>query len=206
MKRLRYPIVGLTGNIGSGKSTAARRLQSLGARVLDADKVSRALLERDGACFDETVRMFGARILDANGNIDRKALGGIVFSDEGKRRQLNGIIHPHVIDGMLKQAKQLLTEDPTMPVVLDVPLLFESGMDRSVDYVVLVYCDDAVRLQRILLRDGCTEADAVARMRAQRSQEEKRLLADAVIDNSSDLEALHAQVDALYGVLTEMLP
>ena len=200
MKRMRRgSIIGLTGGIGSGKTTATAHLRALGANTLDADAISRALLEPDGGCYRAVLDAFGTEILRADGSIDRRKLGGIVFCDEAARERLNAIVHPAVCEALLAEARAILESDPAAVVVLDVPLLFECGLYRQTDENVLIYADDAVRLARIVARDGCAEEAALRRMAAQMPQEEKRMLADVVIDNSGTREALYAQLESWYG-------
>ena len=193
-------IIGLTGGIGSGKSTATRYLRSLGAATFDADGISRALLDVDGGCYDAVLSAFGEGVRRADGTIDRKALAGIVFSDEAALDQLNGIVHPAVCGKLLQNARSVLAERPDALVILDVPLLFECGLSRDTDENLLVYANDDVRIARVTARDGLTEAQVRARMDAQMPQEEKRRLADVVIDNSTTLSALYAQLDAWYAL------
>lgn len=206
MKRLNKQIIGLTGSIGSGKSTASAKLASLGAYVLDADATSRALLEPDGACYQEVIHAFGDGIVRADGSIDRSALGKIVFSDETERLRLNGIVHPRVCQSMMDQARVLASSHPLTPVILDVPLLFECGMETDMDETVLVYTDDAVRLERILARDHCAVEDARARMDSQMPQEQKMRLADVIVDNSGTRGELYAQLETWYaGLLSDLV-
>ena len=194
--------VGLTGGIGSGKTTAAERFNFLGASVLDADAVSRSLLERDGGCYGAVIDAFGEGICLPGGGIDRKKLAALVFSDPEKRDTLNGIVHPAVIQTLLDRARENAIRFPGRLTVLDVPLLFECHMEERLDLTVLVTAPEAVRVARIRHRDGCTAEQALKRIRAQMPEEEKRNLADVVLDNGGSLEALNRQVDELYGRLT----
>lgn len=195
-------IIGLTGGIGSGKTTAAAYLGTLGAHTLDADEISRALLDVGGGCYGAVVEAFGTGILRPDGAIDRRALARIVFADERERERLNAIVHPAVCLAMLQSARATLADDPHSIVILDVPLLFECGMYRDTDANMLIYADDAVRIARVMARDGLTEAQVRARMAAQMPQEDKRLLADVVIDNSGTLSALQTQLSRWYGEMT----
>ena len=196
------PFIGLTGNIGSGKSTVSARWALRGARVLDADAISRRLRERDGECYGAVISAFPG-VLCADGSVDRKALGGIVFSDEAARAQLNAIVHPAVCARMLAAGADSRRAEPARCVVFDVPLLFECGLDRSMDKNVLVYASDSIRLERIIARDGCSLGEAVRRMASQQSQIEKCELADLVIDNDGDLARLYAQADAMYDAFSQ---
>lgn len=195
-----YRIIGLTGGIGAGKSAAASRFRLLGAHVIDADVLARKALDPGHICYQETVAAFGESILRADGTINRSVLAGLVFSDESRCQTLNSIIHPRVIADMLGQAGEISRQDPQAVVVLDVPLLFECDMDKSVDASVLVVAADERRIERIVKRDGSQREDVAARIRAQMPQEEKRLRADYVLSNDGPLLSLYGQVDALYQI------
>jgi dephospho-CoA kinase len=197
MSERAYKLIGLTGGIGAGKSTAAERFRACGALVLDADEISRASLKKDGACYDDVVALFGSVILMADGEIDRKKLAGIVFSDESKRRKLNAIVHPYVIEAMFSRAEEALSRSGGI-AVFEVPLLFESGMHEKMDRNILVTCGEEQRVQRILARDNTTREAALARIRAQMPEAEKRLLADFILENDGTIEQLNAQIDALW--------
>lgn len=191
-----YIRVGLTGGIGAGKSTAAKRFRELGALVLDADEISRASLKKDGACYSEVVALFGSEILKPDGEIDRKKIAGIVFADEKMRRQLNAIVHPYVIDTMFRLAEEALFQKGGV-AVFEAPLLFESGMHEKMDRNVLVVCGEEQRLERIQKRDNTTRQAALARIRAQMPEQEKRLLADYILENDGTIEQLNTQIDSL---------
>lgn len=200
------PIVGLTGGIGSGKSTAARRFAELGAYVYSADEIAREALDPGAACYPAVVRFFGHSILKKDGNIDRKALSQIVFSDEKQRARLNEIVHPYVIGELLARAKRDLANRDTAVVLFDVPLLFESGLDQRMDRTILVVCDEPERVRRILERDKISPEQALARIRAQMPEEQKRLRADYILDNNGSTKDLLRQVDALYQLLQSEEP
>ena len=192
--------IGLTGGIGAGKSTAAERFRALGACVLDADAISRRLLEPDGECFSAVSALFPDAVLD--GRLDRGRIAAAVFADQKKRKALNAIVHPAVIRCLHRQADAVLREQPDGIVVYDVPLLIECGLYRDMDRVVLVTADDDIRLQRIMLRDRCTREQAEARFLSQMPQREKRSYADAVIDNNGTVEQLYRAVDRVYAEIT----
>ena len=197
-----YLKIGLTGGIGSGKSTAAQRFGELGAQVYHADEISRLALNPGAVCYDRVVDAFGEDILQPDGTIDRKRLGAIVFGSDEKRKLLNDIIHPYVIDELLSRAEHDFVANHNRVVVFEVPLLFESGMDTLMDYCVVVICDQETRIQRVMERDGLLREQVEARMRAQMPEEEKRLRADFLLDNNSSEAEFSAQVDALYQKLT----
>jgi len=196
MSKRAYKRIGLTGGIGAGKSTAAKRFRELGVLVLDADEISRASLKKGGACYSDVVALFGSEILTQDGEIDRKKLASIVFSDEEKRRQLNAIVHPYVIETMFSRAEEALNKSGGI-VVFEVPLLFESGMHEKMDRNIFVACGDEQRVKRIVARDNTTRQAALARIRAQMPEEEKRLLANYILENDGTIEQLNAQIDAL---------
>lgn len=189
---------GLTGGIGAGKTTVSQRFSARGALVLDADAVSRRALEPYGSCYQKAIQLFGKEILCPDGRIDRKRVAAIVFADDAMRERLNGIVHPAVQSELLTLAG---SADPHIPVIFDVPLLFESGWDKWMEKSIVVVMEDALRIERICRRDRCTRAEAAARMAAQMSQREKCARADHVLENNGTLEELYQKVDALYARL-----
>ena len=189
-------VVGLSGGVGSGKSTVARRLESRGAVVVDADALARQVVEPGTPGFEAVVDRFGAGIVGADGQLDRPALARLVFADEDARRDLNGIIHPRVAE---ETRRRIQAAPPGSVVVVDVPLLVEAARS-GYDLVVIVEATEAVRLARLAGR-GMDPDDARRRMAAQASDEERRQVADVVVDNSGDLDALDAQIDALWAEL-----
>ena len=149
-------IIGLTGTIGSGKSTVSARLAKLGALVLDADTISREAVKKGADGLNKIAEVFGKEVIDANGELDRKALAGIVFSDESKRLILNGIIHPQVLKALKERTHGEKALNPDRMIVWDVPLLIEVGWVEYVDSVWLVTAPEQTRINRITARDGCT--------------------------------------------------
>jgi len=191
-------VIGLTGSIGTGKSTAARIFKDLHIPVVDADQVSREVVEPGETTLEEIRETFGDAIIQEDGNLDRKALGAIVFADEEKRKQLNAIIHPAIRKRM--EAKQQAWVDIKIPcLVVDIPLLFENKLTETVDKIIVVYVDEATQLKRIMSRDHMSEQDALQRMYSQISIEEKQKLADAVIDNRGTVAETAEQIQTLLG-------
>jgi dephospho-CoA kinase len=197
-------VIGLTGGIGSGKSTVARMLRELGATVIDADAIVHELQAKGMPMVDEIARAFGPGVLTADGALDRKALGAIVFRDEAARARLNKIVHPPVGAEFARRLAAAIA-DAVPLVVLDIPLLFEgresgkgSAAARNVQTTVVVWVPEPVQIERQLARDGCTRDEALARVRAQLPLDRKRALADHVIDNSGSLVDTERQVRALY--------
>lgn len=197
-------IIGLTGTIGSGKSTVSARLAKLGALVLDADTISREAVKKGADGLNKIAEVFGKEVIDANGELDRKALAGIVFSDESKRLILNGIIHPQVLKALKERTHGEKALNPDRMIVWDVPLLIEVGWVEYVDSVWLVTAPEQTRINRIMARDGCTIKQAQSRICAQMSEEEKVRFSNEIIDNGGSLEQLYQRVDALYGEYSNM--
>jgi dephospho-CoA kinase len=190
-------MVGLTGGVGSGKSTVSALLAEHGAVVIDADAIAREVVENGTPGYDAVVAAFGVRIVAPNGQLDRPALAAIVFNDEAARGTLNAIVHPLVA---VRSTELVEAAPPGAVIVYDVPLLVESNMAAGFDAVVVVEAAEQTRIDRLIGR-GMPEDDARARMRAQASDEERRAVAHEVISNDGTREALAEQVDELWGRL-----
>ena len=183
--------IGLTGGIASGKSSVGRLLEARGWPVLDADQYAREALAPNTAAAKAVAQRFGAVVGNA-ADLDRKALGRIVFSDAEERRWLETLVHPHVRD-RFQQELERHSQAPV--VVLMIPLLFETGLEALCSEVWLVDCEPHQQLERLMRRSGLNEADAQARLAAQWPLSRKRPLADRVIDNRGNAEALAAAVN-----------
>jgi len=189
-------VVGLTGGIGSGKSTVARLLAERGAQVVDADIVARVVVAPGGSAHDAVVERFGPAVVADDGSLDRPALAALVFGDEAARLDLNEIVHPAVHDEMLREVAAAEEADPDGIVVLDVPLLAEVGRERyPVAGVLVVDAPEEVAVARLVGERGLTEDDARARMAAQATREARLAIADMVIDNRGDLDHLRSEVE-----------
>ncbi|HYH26235.1 MAG TPA: dephospho-CoA kinase [Blastococcus sp.] len=186
--------IGLTGGIGSGKSTVATLLAARGAVVVDADRIAREVLEPGTPGLSAVVTEFGPGVLTADGALDRAALAAIVFSDDDARRRLDGLVHPLVRH---RTAELVQAAPPDAVVVNDVPLLVETGQAGSYDLVLVVEADLETRVARLVDR-GLTEADARARIVAQATDDQRRSVADVVLDNSGTPEELAAQVERFW--------
>ncbi len=189
-------LVGLTGGVGSGKSTVAEMMRELGAEVVDADEATHAVYEPGNPGFDAVVREFGEAYVDS-GRIDRSRLGELVFRDDDARRRLNSIVHPLVRDWMAQRTAEA-AERGVEVVVQDVPLLFENGLERLFSTVVLVYVPEDVQVERLVSGRGFTAERARAMIAAQMPIENKRGLAHHVINNSGTREETLAQVKAVW--------
>lgn len=191
--------IGLTGGIGTGKSSVARLLAELGAAVLDADDVARRVVEPDGPAYDAVVSRFGPGVLGPDGRIDRAALADIVFADPAARRDLEAIVHPAVraeIDRRIEALRRL--PEPPAVVVVEIPLLFEAGRAADFDQVWVVYAPDEVAAARASARSGLDPERVRARQQAQWPIAEKVRRADVVIDNGGDWAQTEAQVRAAW--------
>ena len=192
--------MGLTGGIGSGKSEVARRLAARGAVVIDADVIARAVVEPGTPGLAAVVSEFGDAVLLPDGSLDREALGRTVFGDPDARSRLNAIVHPLVGD---QTKREYAAAPPDAIVVHDVPLLVENALAPAYDVVVVVDAPEAVRLARLTRLRGMTEGDARQRMAAQASDDQRRAVADVLIDNGGELAALDRQVERLWTSLRE---
>ncbi len=186
--------IGLTGGIATGKSLVAAILREAGARVIDADRLAREVVSPGTPAFEAIVRHFGPEVLGADGAIDRARLARIVFSDTAARTALNAIVHPRVAERMAALLSDIRAEDPAAMVFLEVPLLYETGMEAGLDGVIVVSVPEALQIERLMARDGIVRQEALLRIRAQMPLAEKRRRASVVIDNSVAPEATRAAV------------
>ncbi|HKE52919.1 MAG TPA: dephospho-CoA kinase [Actinomycetes bacterium] len=193
--------VGLTGGIGSGKSEVTRRLARRGAVVIDSDMLAREVVEPGTPGLAAVAAEFGAEVLTANGSLDRAKLAAIVFADPRRLAALNAIVHPLVRARSASLTESAAARSEAAIVVHDVPLLVEAGLAGNFDLVVVVDVPEAVQLDRLVRIRRMTEADAKARIAAQASRERRLAVADYVLDNSGDLDALDAAVDQLWSWL-----
>lgn len=193
-------VVGLTGGIGSGKTAVGKRLEALGVPVIDADAITRQLVEPTQPAYNKIVQIFGHQILEKNGAIDRAKLRRLVFNDPVKRTQLEGLLHPLVRQEMKSRIASLQTPY----CVLMIPLLVETGQMDLVDRVLVVDTTRELQILRASVRDGVSEASIEAIAAAQADRETRLSLADDVLENNGDLEELYAKVDALHDRYSSM--
>ncbi len=190
--------VGLTGNIASGKTYAGSVFSLLGAHVIDADQVVHDLLAPGTGTYINIIKAFGEQILNANREIDRRKLGRIVFSDPEKRAALNALTHPEVRTEILRRISDLEKSFSNGIIIVDAALMVETGGYKAYDCLIVVKCDPALQISRLMNRDGFTEAEARSRMSSQMPIEEKVRLADYTINTSGTLKQTQAQVEAIY--------
>jgi dephospho-CoA kinase len=186
-------VIALTGGIGAGKSTVAQFFSELGANVVDADQLARIAIERGSEGFDEVIARFGQEIL-SNGDIDRKALAAIIFSDPAAKSDLEAIVHPRV-QALFAQARA--ENDPSIPMIYEIPLLVETDAAKKFDFIVTVEAAEEVRIARLLER-GMFISDIKARLANQASSESRTAIADAVVTNDGDEDHLLRQVENLW--------
>ena len=209
--------VGLTGGLGSGKSTVAGMLRGLGAEVVEADELGRVLMEPGQAVYAEIVRVFGPEAASADGRLNRARLAEMAFQG-GRLNELNAIVHPAVIEAQRHWTAEVFARNPEAVAVVESALIFEVERDarargeqegvlgrrddrRRFDRVVVVVAPDDVKIARYVAKTGTTEADALARLARQISDVEKAARADYILDNTRDIASLQVQVEALWGRL-----
>lgn len=187
-----YKIIGLTGGIASGKTTVSDYLKAQGYTVLDADAYSRKTTAKNGPAIPAIKKAFGDDIVNAGGELDRKKLGNIIFNDADKRRELNAIVHPLIRDMMNADEQKFIEEGH---VFLDIPLLFENGLNERCDFVVTVFVDRDTQIKRLTTRNDLTAGEAEARINSQMPLAEKVRRSEYILDNNGDLKSLYEQID-----------
>lgn len=198
-------VLGLTGGVGSGKTTVGRLLADRGAVVIDADLVSREVMAPGERAHHAVAERFGPEVVAADSSIDRPALAALVFGDETARRDLNSIVHPAILEGMRTRVEAAAIAHPAAVVVLEIPLLAETGRDRyPVAGVIVVDVPVDAAVARLVTGRGFSEEDARARIAAQATREERRAIADLVIDNSGDLVHLRAEVGRAWAWIQQL--
>lgn len=201
-RRTRYTqavfLIGLTGGIAAGKSTIANRLALHGATVLNADQIARDAVAPGTPALSSIVDRFGPGVLNTDGTLNRAALGEVVFADAAKLAQLNEIVHPAVAEYTRQLLASIELTTPTAIVVYDVPLLIEAKVDHGWDLVVVAIADAAVRRERLIHDRGMDPLEADRRIAAQTTDEERREVADVIIETGTTLDETNRQTDALW--------
>lgn len=196
-----YLLVGLTGGIATGKSTVSAMFRALGCVVIDADLLAREVVEPGEPALTDIVRDFGAGVLQADGKLDRQALGAVVFGDADRRRRLETITHPRIRERFARRLQALADERFDGIVIFDAAVIVESGNWKTMDQLVVVVADDATQIARLQARDGIGREEALRRIGSQMPVSEKAKLAHYVIDNSGDHGATEAQVRQVHAAL-----
>lgn len=198
--------VGVTGGIGSGKSLVCRVFASLGRTVLSADEIARTLTAERSEIKSSIKHVFGEKVFLPDGTLDRKALAAVVFTNAALRKKLDAIIHPHVFAALDQEIENLPDAKRTPYLIIEAALIFESGMDRTLDYVVVVDAEEESRISRVMNRDGVTRREVLARIESQMAAAKKRKLADFVIENDGSEEELAERVRFLDRLLAQLPP
>jgi dephospho-CoA kinase len=196
----KFLLVGLTGGIATGKSTVAETLRALGAEVIDADQLARDVVAPGESALAEIVREFGD-VRNADGTLDRKKLGAIVFNDAARRKQLEAITHPAIRERFLARLAALEARGYDGLVFFDAPVMIESGNYRNMDRLVVVFTDERTQRRRLMARDGMAATEASARMGTQMPVIDKAKLADYVIDNTGDRATTAARTREVFEAL-----
>lgn len=186
-------IIGLTGGIASGKSTVSRMLKNLGAVIIDADKIARQVVEPDQPAWNKIKERFGEGVFLENGELDRPALGSVIFNNAEARTDLNSIVHPEIRKRMEEEKQEALKKGVRW-IVLDIPLLFESELEYMVEKILVVYVSEEIQKTRLVERDQIDDTLALQKMRSQIPIEQKKNKGHAFIDNSGTIEETEAQL------------
>ncbi len=192
---------GLTGGVASGKSTVARHFETLGAYIVDADRIGHEQIEPGRPAYREIVDRFGQGILAADGSIDRKNLGPLVFAEPKQLAALNAIVHPRIIARQNELAREHHAANPQSVIIIDAALIFESGIGGRLRKVIVAWCRPEQQVERLMAKTGITSEEALKRIRAQMPVDEKRRRADYQIDCSGTLTETYRQADAIYSEL-----
>ena len=190
-------IIGLTGGIGTGKSTVSNFLREQNFAIVDADLISREVVEPGKPLLKELEEAFGSEIINEDGSLNRKGLAAIVFNDVEQRKLMDSIMHKEILAEMSRCMKDYQDQGTHQGIIIDAPLLFEIGLEKWCGQVWLVTADMDIRIQRVCARDNAVPEEVEARIRNQMSDDEKRKLSDEILDNSGSLESLHKQLTDL---------
>lgn len=197
-------LIGLTGGVATGKSTVAKMFKQCGAIIIDADELAREVVLPGKPAWRGIVRQFGKSVLNADRTINRQALGAIVFSRPVKRRVLERLIHPRVAREQRRLTREAARKDPSAVVIYDVPLLFEAGIDKRVDKIIVVTADRSTQITRLKNRNGLTRAEALRRIRSQMPLSEKLRKADMVIDGTLPRAVGRKRVRSVFRALSTL--
>lgn len=195
-------LLGLTGGIATGKSTVSLMFAKCGAQIIDADVIARLVVEPGSTGAAQVASRFGSHLFDEQGVLDRQKLGELIFQDASRRAELNQILHPLIRQEMREQTAVIQQNDPDAIVIWDVPLLYEGKLTNQVEKVIVVYIPEFLQIERLMKRNQLTLAQAKQRIQSQLSIEQKKSLADYLIDNSGSYEHTERQVIQLWNYLS----
>jgi len=190
-------IVGLTGGIASGKSTVASIFKNLGIAIVDADSIAKKAVEPNSKALKRLIETFGKQIVGHCGKLNRAALRNIMISDANCKRHIEEIIHPDVMELSLKEISKIRSKGVRF-LIFEIPLLYETGLENMFSPIIVVYCPKYIQLERVIKRDKITKNQASAIIHAQLDIEQKKKLADFIIDNSTSIDKLQNQVYNIY--------
>jgi dephospho-CoA kinase len=196
-------VTGLTGGIASGKSTVSRMFREAGAELIDADEIAREVVKQGNPAWSKIKAHFGEEILLPDGEINRDLLGKIIFHDHSQKKELNRIVHPLVFQKIEMNIVKVESGNPNAIVILDVPLLIETGIYHNLSEIILVYIPENLQLERLIARDHISEIDAKARICSQMPIDEKKQFATILIDNSNCFEKTKEKVLDVFQILLE---
>lgn len=196
-------LIGLTGGVATGKSTVAQMFKQCGAVVIDADALAREVVQPDKPAWRDVVRTFSKKVLNPDRTINRQALGSIVFRYPAKRRRLERIIHPRVAREQQRLTREAARKDPTAVVLYDVPLLFEAGIAKRVQKIIVVTADQQTQIARLKKRNGLSRAEALRRIRSQMPLAKKAQMADLVIDGTVPRAVGRRRVQEAFAILSQ---
>lgn len=197
------PLIALTGGIASGKSTVANRLSELGAVVISADELVRHVQRAGSPTLDAIGKRFGLGVIDGDGELDRAALGRLIFDDAVARAELEAIVHPAIGIEFKSRIASITAERPDAVIVYDIPLLVETNRASEFDSVIVLMCEPQIRLERLERLRGMTKEAAQARIDAQASEEDRLALADWTIDTSKSIDSTIAQTDSVWAEVVD---
>ncbi|EJO5346453.1 dephospho-CoA kinase [Clostridium botulinum] len=189
--------IGLTGGIGSGKSTISNIFESKGIKVVDADNISRQVLGLYPEILVKVKKQFGEKFIDNNGNLKRKEFGSYIFKNKNKRLEYENIIMPCIIKETFKRIKEL-EESKELMCVLDAPTLIEQGLYKHMDINILVWVDKDTQINRVIRRDGLIREEVINRINSQMPMEEKKKFVNYIVDNSKDIENTKGELDKIF--------
>ena len=197
-------LVGVTGGIGSGKSAVCAGFEHLGRTVLSADALAREIMDRDASVKNKVLRLFGEAAYTPEGILDRKFVAERAFGDPSARKRLDAIVHPVVFREIDSRISQLSHEQRLPYIIIEAALIYESGLDKQLDYVIVVEAEQETRIRRVMERDHCSREEVLRRMAAQLAADTKVKLADFVIRNDSGNQRIHSKVQFLDHLLRQM--
>lgn len=195
--------IGVTGGIGSGKTTVCKIFEELGAKVIYADELAKNLMTNDENLKRKIIKIFGNEAY-IGGKLNRKFIADAIFTDEKKKKELESVVHPAVIKEILSEFKKLAKNKSVNFVIVEAALIFESGFDNELDYVIVVDADEETKIKRVMERDKCSREEVLKRMRSQMDVRKKRELADILLQNDGDIEELRNKVKFLYSLFDKI--